>query len=169
MIITADKEGFSILEITVSIFIISMAFIALLSLTNQNIQAQKTSENYLIASQLAQEGLELVRNIRDNNWGSGNFYDNIYDAGDNTFTIDYRNLGPDRTAISIDDTVARLYINSAGYYDHDNSGGATPFYRLITVATTDISKYLEIECKIKWSERGRDNEYTASTMLYDWR
>lgn len=164
------NNGFSILEITISIFIISMAFIALLSLTGQNIQAQNTNKNSLIASQLAQEGLELVRNARDTNWKNHlSYYENIYDdAGDNTFSIDYNgttNFSPD----SINDNNAKIYINASGYYDHIDSGSATPFRRLVTTATTDKDEYLEVECKVKWNERGKDNEYTAKTLLYAWR
>lgn len=166
------NNGFSILEITISIFIISMAFIGLMSLTGQNIQAQYTNENSLIASQLAQEGLELVRNIRDSNWISGqpHYYDNIYKDSDDTYIVAYTPIGAtDFGPDTIDDPGAKLYINSSGNYDHDSSGVPTPFYRLITVVTTAKNEYLEVECKVKWNERGKNNEYTAKTLLYAWR
>lgn len=165
-----NNNGFGILEIIISIFIISMAFIALLSLTGQNIQAQNTNENSLVASQLAQEGLELVRNQRDDAWFDHEDYDKyIYKAGDLTFTIDYTANAADYSAETINDEAARLFIDASGNYAHDNSGTATPFYRLITISTDDESKYLEVECEVKWNERGKDNEYTVKTLLYAWR
>jgi type II secretory pathway pseudopilin PulG len=64
-------RGFSILEIVIVIYIITMALIGVMSLTMQNIKAQTIDKNNLIASELAQEGIEIVRSARDNNGVSG--------------------------------------------------------------------------------------------------
>ena len=159
-----QKNGFSIMEVMVAVAIIVIGLIGVLSLSLQNMQAQNVSKNSLIASQLAQEGLELVRNIRDKNWLDGNAYDlGIVEGG--TYAVDYT-FAIDSSINSIDEAGARLNINGAGFYAH-GAGDATAFYRLITIV--DNTDYLEAECKVRWKGRNRTHDYTATTLLYDWR
>lgn len=163
------RMGFSILEVIIAILIISIGMIGVLSLITQNIQAQYIGKNDLIASQLAQEGLELVRNARDTNWltvgndwkigaGAGANSDIVQD-GD--YAIDYGGAIIDVDGIDN----AGLNINAAGFYTH-NAGAATAFSRLITVV--DNADYLEVECKIRWKERGKTHNYAVKTLLYNW-
>jgi len=136
------------------------------SLVVQNIRAQYIDKNVLIASGLAQEGLELVRNIRDLNWlSSGNAYQDLL----GTYTIDYRGRESIKAVGSINDAGAKLYVNNfSGLYTHGAAdGAATIFYRLITA--DNESGYLDVRCKIRWKEGGRNHDYTAETYLYNWR
>lgn len=159
-----QRNGFSVLEVMIAVAIITMGMIGVLSLVLQNIQVQYVNKNNLIASQLAQEGLELVRNIRDENWLDGNaYYLGIIEDG--TYTIDYTFATNDLIDL-IDDSGAKLNIDATGFYTH-NAGDATPFYRLVTVS--DNIDYLEVECKVRWYERNRVHDYIATTLLYDWR
>lgn len=162
--------GFSILEVIIAILIISIGMIGVLSLITQNIQVQYIGKNDLIASQLAQEGLELVRNIRDENWlvgaggdtwKSGNGDANMNIVQDGGYAIDYSGVIVD--VDSIDN--AGLKIDAADFYAH-GAGQATAFYRLITVV--DNAEYLEVESKVRWKERGRTHDYTIKTLLYNW-
>ena len=160
--------GISILEVVVAIMIIAMGMIGVLSLVIQNVEAQYINKNILMASGLAQEGLELVRNVRDLNWLTpGNAWDqNI--VGDGTYVIDYGGLVSLNTSInSIDEVGARLYIDSNGLYTHTTTATATNFYRLITVVNQ--GSYLDIKCAIRWKDGTQNHDYTAETYLYNWR
>lgn len=65
---SAKQEGFTLLEAMVSIFILLVGVTGSLVLVSSGITNLNVSKNRLIASNLAQEGLEIVHNIRDNNW-----------------------------------------------------------------------------------------------------
>lgn len=166
-----NNFGISILEVVVAILIITMGMVGVLSLVIQNIEAQYINKNVLIASGLAQEGLELVRNVRDTNWlapgnnwklgaGAGTNSDIIQDGN---YAIDY-----DGDIIDVDDIGnARLYIDSNSFYTHVIGATATNFYRLITVV--DNSDYVDVRCVIRWTEGAQNRDYTAATYLYNWR
>lgn len=169
------KSGFTLLEVMMATLIIGIGLVGVSSLIVQNVQVQYINKNVLIASQLAQEGLELVRNIRDENWltdgndwkigaGSGTDSDIVQD-GD--YVIDY--LGDiDDSVNSIDEDGAKLYINSSNFYTHTSAGNTeTNFYRLITV--NDLVSYLEVKCTVRSKERDRTHDYEAETVLYNWR
>ncbi len=163
--------GFTILEIIVVIFIISLGLIGILALAIQNIKVTNLNKNKLIASQLAQEGLELVRNQRDKNWLDGNDWklgagpgssSDIYQDG--TYAIDYIN-GINNIA-GIDSAGAMLKINN-GFYEY-GAGTDTIFSRLITVINNNTD-YMEIESNVQWDDRGQTHNYAVNTVLYDWR
>lgn len=169
------QSGFGLIEVTISIYILIMGLLGIMSLLHQSLKAQHINENTLVAAQLAQEGVELVRNIRDNNWLSDNSSDwktdiigGVGGDVDQAFVIDY--LG--RTSISpvsgVDDPDAKLYINADNLYTHTPSASSTLFSRIIE-KTNPQGSYMEITSRVKWTERGNDHNYVISTRLYDWR
>ena len=148
--------------------IIGIGLVGVSSLIVQNIQVQYINKNVLIASQLAQEGLELVRNVRDENWLADNDYD-LDIIGDGTYIIDYGGRGSINDSVnSIDEDGARLYINS-DYYNYTVSGDATSFFRLIEAIEDVSGSFLTVTCMVRSIERDRHNDYVAETVLYDWR
>ena len=61
------NKGFGIIEMIVAMAILSTALIGAVSLASLNMQVQRQAEFKLIAVNLAREGIEVVRNIRDTN------------------------------------------------------------------------------------------------------
>lgn len=172
------EQGFSLMEIIVVIFIISFGMIGVLSLVIQNIQVGSINKNMLIASHLAQEGIELVRNKRDNNWMSstsdwelGDGLDPNTDmVQDGDYAIDYTGLGI-LDVDNINDAEARLYIDPDGFYRHYSVPGtatSTEFYRMITVDTDTSNASTTVRSLIQWKARGNTYQYVAETVLYDW-
>ena len=159
------QTGFSILEIVVAIFIIVMGMVGVLSLITQNIQVQYINKNNLIASQLAQEGLELARNKRDKNWLEGN--DWIFSITPGNYKMDYTGYigivsGIEETRLQQSNEVGR-----EGYYWYGGTVN-TIFYRLITTSQASPAS-LTVSCLIQWADRGQTYQYVADTVLYNWK
>lgn len=62
------SSGETIIEVLVAILILSSILIAAFSMLNKSIDANINVKNRIIALNIAREGLEAVRNIRDTNW-----------------------------------------------------------------------------------------------------
>lgn len=62
-----NKRGFSIAEVLVAMFILLVGIIDVIYLTSRGVTETHSATNAVIATMLAQEGTELVRNVRDNN------------------------------------------------------------------------------------------------------
>jgi prepilin-type N-terminal cleavage/methylation domain-containing protein len=168
-----NKKGFSLLEVMLALGVITIGLTGVSSLVLQNIQVQEVNKNYLVASMLAQEGLELVRNVRDTNFlkaDSGYSWKNGIGPLGNTkdivhggsYAIDYDLSIQNAASMDVDQT--KLYINT-GKYTH-SGGNATPYRRLIKVI--DNSDYVEVQANVQWSERGRKHNYLAVANLYNW-
>lgn len=62
------SKAFSLVEIIITVFIVGVALTAAVLLIASSFRTSVSVKNLLIASHLAQEGIELARNIRDGNW-----------------------------------------------------------------------------------------------------
>ncbi|MBI2463363.1 hypothetical protein HYV57_00200 [Candidatus Peregrinibacteria bacterium] len=63
-----SKSGISLLEVIIAVFIVVIAAIAATAIITSSFQINRISKNKMIAANLAREGIEGVRNIRDSNW-----------------------------------------------------------------------------------------------------
>lgn len=108
------KNGFTLVETLIAISIFSVSIITMMSILGSGIANTNYAKNKMVASYLAQEGIEYVRNMRDNAilyTGSGNWtsfrntpYINYPTSTDFTgFTrevwLDKNGLGPDEVKI----------------------------------------------------------------------
>lgn len=82
-----NKKGFSIIEILVWIFIFTLWITSVYAIVSSTLRLNDYNENYIIASNLAREQIELVKNIRDSNYEKIQIYNQI-----NPSTTDYTNV-----------------------------------------------------------------------------
>lgn len=69
------------LEVTVAIGIIIAGVLSTTTLIINSIKAGRVSADRLVAMNLAREGVEIVRNMRDGNWLTGDAWDDGYNDG----------------------------------------------------------------------------------------
>lgn len=62
------QKAFSLLEVVISVLIGSTAFLAIFTLAVQNLTTAELTKQRFIAANLAQEGIEIVANMRSSNW-----------------------------------------------------------------------------------------------------
>ncbi len=62
---TKYKRGFTLVETLVSLFIFSLSITAIIVVTGQGVSDTTIAKNKITAVALAQEGIEVIRNIRD--------------------------------------------------------------------------------------------------------
>jgi type II secretory pathway pseudopilin PulG len=77
-----DNRGISIIEAVVAVVILSLTMITIQTLNVYNIKSDQLNTSQIVADNLAKEGIEAVRNIRDSNWQrySGNIRSNNTDG-----------------------------------------------------------------------------------------
>lgn len=171
MVFFCEKQnhGFSVIEVVVSIFIINMALIGLVALIVQNIQAQYVNKNNLIASQLAQEGVEMVRNVRDRNWIIGNdFYQDIGNVGSQKlFAIGALGASSIVNVSDLADMNTVLHLSEGETVNATSSPGYMAEFRRMA-STTLSGDALNVDCIVEWRERGNTRRYIASEVLYNW-
>jgi len=137
-------KGFSLIEIVIGGFILAAGVVAVLGLMASNLSYSFGARNHEIASLLAQEGVELARNIRDNNWASSNDSFNNFPGSDNS------NCRIDMSSTSLQCGGSSKGLNlSGGFYVH-SGGTATRFSRKIEIDYQPGGDIAEITSIVIW-------------------
>ena len=169
-----------------------------LTLTSYNLTSAVASEGRLVAVNLAREGIEVIRNLRDTNWLAGNPWDNgITVPGFYRLTVNFDESANQWTAqtqaAGIDSCAAcQIYFDAAaGIYSHNLAPEVTPYKRLITLREicwqevlgepavlaagqncSDFGQELvgwEVISEVTWHEASRPHNLKVIDRLYDWR
>lgn len=182
-----SQTGQGLLEAVFAIGILLMVAGAILALATSNLVGQKASEFQVRANNLAREGIEVVRSIRDGNWLAGNDWDEgisdglsaraVFNETDSSWVLDF-----DPTAETV------LWLNMAtGVHSHDDTGRQTVFQRILKLRSICLNSSgaesiedvcpgggedkigMEITSIISWSERSQPKEISLVALLYAWR
>ncbi len=172
--------GFTIIELLVAIFLISVGIIGTLTAIQQTAVYVETSSSRLTATYLAQEGLELVKNIRDMNWLRGYVWDEFLgdvgpcgNCGD--WTVDFDNdrlyTGTERYLYIADEGPHRVYRYTPTF---PATAILTPFRRTVTIFDKqDLDSdgsvdQMKVKVMVNWESKGF-HEVSAEEILYNWR
>lgn len=101
--LSSRPRGFTLLETMVAVSLLAVAIVAPMSLTAQSLASAYYARDQITAFYLAQEGLEVVRNIRDNNI--------LQNSQSTSGTVNLLNGIPITTPFTVDATVAYTAIN----------------------------------------------------------
>ncbi|GMX58986.1 MAG: hypothetical protein MCSN_6410 [Candidatus Microsyncoccus archaeolyticus] len=152
-----NKKGFTLIEMVVSVFMITIAVVGIVQLTTKYIQTTKFEKESYTAALLGQEGIEIIKNIRDTNWveGAATWNDGLSTDGD--YEADYND-----SSLSSYDSTHYLYVDGSGYYNY-SSGTKTIYRRKITLANS--SDKVSITVTMYW----RTNELSVKQDIYNWK
>jgi prepilin-type N-terminal cleavage/methylation domain-containing protein len=162
---TKIKSGFTLIEVITVLFVVSLGLVGVLTLIVQNIQSQSINKNNLIAGQLAQEGIELIRKTRDSNWRQSLDWDENLEDG--TYYMDYRDSAPHELVTG---DASRLKQDADGFFYHDIIGTSqtSNFSRIITLDKEDSHTFF-VRSQVTWGEHEREYSYDLETKIYGWK
>lgn len=192
--ITKSSHGFTLVEVMVAVAVLSIGLMGAANLITYNISNSAKAINKTIATNLAQEGIELARNIRDTNFlrvsnrdpGASWDDDLARGAGDTRRIkffcggLDKDNINPAPANIDACGAACRIYTytktsdgskcysDDFGDQDGYNAPQSTSFYRLITLDKLDTDSIL-VTANIKWLERGEARHLSIQEILYNWQ
>lgn len=166
-----QSKGFTVLEVITAIFILTVGVGAALSLMNQTLATASVVEQTLIASYLTQEGIEIVRNIRDTTWlekrnNLSLVWDEYLQENANGWEVDYSS----QILTSYVGDGRFLNIESAtGFYGYGPADpqAQTKFKRKITIEKPQADE-IKVKVEIIWQERGRTHTFTALEYITNW-
>lgn len=159
------EDGFSLLEVIIAIFIIIIGLVGALTLVSYTFSAASLSSSKLVAAQLAQEGIEAVRNIRDYRYSLDNTWDNWHASpGSGDYLVQYNGT----SLRTFSDTFLRCDAASGFCVYNYDSGNSAPFKRKITITKISDAQ-IKVVSRVSWTERGRPQVLTAEDRLWNWR
>src|SRR4030042_4662401 len=161
-----SEQGFTLIEVLLAISVIVTTLVGLTTLLSLRISSLIPAKSKIIAVNLAQEGVEIVRTIRDNNWLL--YREQITDPIDphpelwlsgmaaGTYRVQYNGSG----LLPASET-SHLYKNSNGFYQY-STGTQTPFTRRIVIENVSADE-IRVASEVSWSERGKSDTISVQT------
>lgn len=158
------------METFVAVTILIIAVTGPLSIFSRSISDGNFSANRVTAFYLAQEGLELVINKRENNVrGSGDWFDG-FDVCSGGCEIELEGTIKIRSCNIDADNGCRLYLTDDGVYTYDSSGNSpTIFQRSVTITPSsdpDIDEAV-VKSELRWTNKNNLQELFLTTFIYD--
>ena len=163
-----SEKGFTLLEMLFTIFILTVGIVGIYGAIVRSLSQSSDISERLKASYLAEEGIEIVRSIREANWLNAAPWDDGIDSCSSGCELDYRDL-------VLSPYGARfLYINhDSGFYEYINIPSEddikTKFKRKVTIE--DIQPAMpggpgmDVKVEVFWD----DNAFSVQEKLYHWK
>ena len=156
------KRGFTLIETLIALVLITVAMGPVLILATSSINVASRIEHNLIAANLAQEGLEVIRNIRDTNWLNDRPFDNNLPLG--TWRVEWDTVNGEL----LNEGSNPVLKKNNGLYNY-SFGADTVFKRTIAITKPNAQELIVVST-VTWLERGNINRsVSAESHLFDWR
>lgn len=166
-----NQKGFGLIGVIVAILIVTVGLVGILTLASMSLKGASVSKMRLIASGLAQEGIEVVRDMRRSSIGSewDNWYalisDGVYGVQYNSQCLD---CCPDVWNLCPSALTTLLKLDKpSGLYQYI-SGNDSPFYRKVTLTKISVDE-VKVVVEVKWQAKSDWHYLTAEDRLWNWR
>ena len=155
-----NNDGFTLIETIVAVGIIVIGLVSALTLITNSLFYVSNIGDRLIAANLTAEGLEVVRNIRDNNW----LQELPWNSGlaDGDYQTSY-----DSTVLSPYSGNPLLFDGGSGLYNY-SSGANTLYVRKISISNLSVYE-IRVVSTVTWQRRGITYSNSAESHLFNWK
>ncbi|MEK9173608.1 MAG: hypothetical protein AAB594_03510 [Patescibacteria group bacterium] len=161
-----DRSGQAIAEAIVALAILTIGYMAVLALLNRSLSITQVVSDQNIATYLASEGIEIVKNLSDANIKKGNSYNEGFGVGsyevsyltelesDNSSDGDNDNPGF-RIGNQSDFSPDPLRFSPALGYSYDLASSPTKFYRTVRILPpAPPSGQMHVASIVIWNQKG---------------
>lgn len=160
--------AFTLLETLVAVAILLMALLGPFSIAQQALRSAYYARDQVTAYYLAQEGVEFVRAVRDENYLAGaDWMSGIGGVCTGAVcTVDYPNFT--YTACPPGGCPPLKVSSNGGLYNH-TSGTDSPFTRHVLLTQSPTNPDLMIvSVTISWKSSGVSRVFTIQERLFNW-
>tara|TARA_Y100000310_G_C20453168_1_gene701754 strand:- start:176 stop:718 length:543 start_codon:yes stop_codon:yes gene_type:complete len=167
-----SQKGFTFIELIIVFFVLIVGILGVYRFVDYPISQAPINEAKLTATYLAQEGVELVRNMRDTNFLKGGvlYSDGLINNPDcKEFSggcrIDYNDDYDTVGLITVDPDIL-LQRDGNGFYNYSD-GTQTKFQRIIIIE--DETDYLGVKVEVTWEHKGQTQDpVIIEENIYPW-
>lgn len=167
------KFGFTLIETLIAVTILLIAVVGPIALIGDSIRKMYYARDEALAINLAQEGIEMVRQVRDSNMLSGSAW--LTTLADGTYMIDAGNFmaGSPSTFVIYCGAVCipqPIYIDSAtGLYRQGTVFTSTRFSRIVTISGAGLpANERQVTSTVTWLTGGSTGSVSVSEYVFSW-
>lgn len=156
------SRGFTLVEALVALTLLTVALVPAFIQATSAMQLSVTIRNSLVAADLAQEGVEVMRAMRDANWFAGAPFGSGLDACASGCLVQWNSVAP----IPYTPNTPLRFDALTGLYQY-SQGDNTLFYRTIYVTEVSVGE-LAIRSEVTWKDRRNAKSFSVEQHVFDW-
>ena len=161
------NKGFTIIETLVAITVLMIAIVGPLSVAARGLTSALFSKDQMVASYLAQESMETIKNLRDNNVAASTTWITAPTIGTLSVCTSGQTSRCDADVlegfVTCPTTYCPLYFSTGTGYVH-GSGTATPFSRSFYLEAISSTEY-RVHVLVTWKEGSIPNQLDLQSEL----
>ncbi len=161
-----SSKGFTLIELLIAIFVITVGLTGAFIAAQRGVLAIDYANTRFTAIFLAQEGVEIIKNIRDTNFLEGSAWDDGLPAGN--FEVQHTDRqSPLRETAPGYENLSFLRKTEHGFYNH-MVGEETRFKRKIQIISVPPDR-LELKVTVYWRKMGEGyHKLFLRQHIYNW-
>lgn len=166
---TKNENGSIMIESMIAIGLVTVGLVGIFGLVTRSTHLNKDVENRVVATYLAGEGIEVIKNLIDTNvektyrsslvtWNEGL---------SGAFEVEYNSKLTTLIPISSTSTNPLRLNKTTGRYSYSGSV-TTPYFRTVRV-TGGGGSVITVESYVEWTADKKKNTIHLSDTFYNWR
>lgn len=173
------RKGQSLVELMIAMSVLTTGFLGTLALLSRSLTLNRTVTDRNVATYLAAESIEVVKNLIDANIYEGSAWN--CGVNSNTYVASYNSLPPGSACPGQGLTVAnvnnrQVYFDPSTnlYVNGDPGGGAIPtaYQRAVTIqrdGTPPDEDRLIVTATVTWTDVAGAEQVTLQDQFVNWR
>lgn len=163
------KKGFTLLETLIAVTILSVSLAGPISIASQGLSSAFFAKEQITAFYLAQEAVEYVRSVRDENFLKGtSWLSGITNCVGKTCAID---MTSHTHKVCGGGNCDPLNFNTdTALYNNNNIGGnniASIYTREVTIESINADE-ISINVNLTWTSKARTRTFSIRENIYNW-
>ena len=164
------KRGFTIIELILTIAVLAFGVIGIYNVFSSFVSLNSNLYSKFTAAYLAQEGVEIVKNIRDRNFVNSTSWSNGLLICNFGCQADYKAgtlVSGSNNQLQSYDPNKFLKLDSEGFYSYDGSADSI-FKRKITIIEDPAPDVLKVDVSVTWDFNGQSFNFNTVEYIYNW-
>ncbi|MBI4121236.1 MAG: prepilin-type N-terminal cleavage/methylation domain-containing protein [Parcubacteria group bacterium] len=163
------QKGFSLIEALVAISVLVLSLTGTMTVASRGLFSSDVARDQIVAFYLAQEAVEFVRNVRDNNaLGDVDWLTRLDPTCTSTDCRIDVNATPPNDIVSCGAACPVLRLSSNDIFNY-GSGTDTVFRRTVRINETVADREATIDVTIAWDRRGHERNFTIREHIFHWK